>query len=83
MKHLCLLIALVLISSSALLAQLSINADGSTPDNSAMLDVKSTLKGAVLPRMTFAQRNAIPNPVEGAMVFCTNCNPDGTAVLSM
>ena len=81
MKQLILLFAFFLILSSALLAQVSINTDGSAPDNSAMLDVKSTLKGAVLPRMTFVQRNAIPNPVEGAMVFCTNCNPDGTAVL--
>lgn len=55
-----------------------INADGSTPDNSAMLDVKSTTSGVLLPRMTFAQRDAIVNPANGLMVFCTNCGDKGT-----
>ena len=50
MKQLYLLIAFFLISSSALLAQVTINTDGSLPDNSAMLDVMSTLKGALLLR---------------------------------
>ena len=58
-------------------AQVAINADNSIPDNSAMLDVSSTTKGALLPRMTFGQRNAIGNPVDGLMVFCTNCSANG------
>jgi len=66
-----------------LFAQVAINADNSPPDNSAMLDVKSTTKGALLPRMTFEQRNAIANPVEGLMAYCTNCNQDGTGTLSI
>jgi hypothetical protein len=65
------------------MAQVGINADNSTPDPSAMLDVKSQVKGMLPPRMTFAQRNAIQNPVEGLMVYCTNCNADGTGILSM
>jgi len=40
-------------SWSATLAQsVGINADGSTPDGSAMLDVTSTTKGFLAPRMT-------------------------------
>jgi hypothetical protein len=50
------------------------NTDGSQPDNSAMLDVKSTTKGMLAPRMTIAQRDAISNPAKGLMVFCTDDN---------
>jgi hypothetical protein len=54
-----------------------INADGSAPDNSAMLDVKSTDKGFLPPRMTSTQMNAIANPPAGLIVFCTSCGPCG------
>lgn len=52
-----------------------INSDGSIPDNSAMLDVKSTGKGFLVPRMTQAQRNSISSPATGLLIFQT----DGTA----
>jgi hypothetical protein len=55
-------------------AQVGINSDGSTPDNSAMLDVKSTAKGLLVPRMTAVQRDAIANPATGLMIFCTDNN---------
>jgi hypothetical protein len=77
------LLLFCLVIQGKLLAQVGINADSSAPDNSAMLDVRSTTKGALLPRLTFVQRNAIVNPAEGLMVYCTNCNADGTGVLSM
>lgn len=51
----------------------SINNTGEAPDNSAMLDIKSTAKGLLPPRMTFAERNAISNPALGLMIFCSNC----------
>ncbi|MEI7723643.1 MAG: hypothetical protein WCK09_00995 [Bacteroidota bacterium] len=63
--------------------QVSISTNGSVADPSAGLDVNFNNKGLLPPRMTFEQRNAIPNPVEGLMVFCTNCNSDGTGLLSM
>ena len=62
-------------------AQVGINNDNSLPDLSAMLDIKSTNKGLLPPRMTFAQRNAIVNPAQGLMVVCTNCKADGTECL--
>jgi hypothetical protein len=40
-------------------AQVAINADGSLPDNSAMLDIRSTQKGLLIPRMTAPQKLAI------------------------
>ena len=48
---------------------MSINLDGAQPDSSAMLDVSSSTKGFLLPRMTEVQRLAILNPAQGLMVF--------------
>ena len=75
-------ILLVLTEISAV-AQVSINTDGAAPDASAILDIKSTNKGLLPPRMTFAQRNAIVNPAPGLVVVCTNCKADGTECLSL
>ena len=50
----------------------AINADASLPNSSAMLDVKSTNKGILIPRMTSAQRTAITTPAEGLMVYQTD-----------
>lgn len=58
-------------------AQVSINTTGATPDASAMLDVSSTQKGLLPPRMTQAQRTAIAAPATGLIVYQT----DGTAGL--
>ena len=43
----------------------------STPDNSAILQVDSTTKGFLPPRMTASQAEAISNPSEGLMVYIT------------
>lgn len=53
----------------------AINSDGSAPNSSAMLDVSSTTKGLLTPRMTSAQRTAISSPATGLIVYQT----DGTA----
>jgi hypothetical protein len=50
-------------------AQVGINTDNSDPDPSAMLDVSSTDKGMLMPRMTSTQREAINNPATGLLVF--------------
>jgi len=66
---------LFLVLSISVNAQVAINIDGTAPDNSAMLDVKSTSKGFLLPRMTRTQRNAIANPATGLMIFQTDNSP--------
>ena len=50
-------------------AQVGINTDNSTPDASALLDIKSTDKGLLIPRMSSAQRTAISSPAAGLMVY--------------
>jgi hypothetical protein len=76
MKKLYFFIALLLLFSNAMFAQVGINTDNSVPDNSAMLDVKSTSKGFLPPRMTTTQRDAITQPVAGLTIYNTskNCN---------
>jgi len=51
--------------------QVGISADSSMPDSTAMLDVKSTSKGFLPPRMTQAQIGEIESPADGLMVYCT------------
>jgi hypothetical protein len=43
-----------------------------TNDNSALLNLSSTTKGFLPPRMTNAQRTAISSPAVGLMVYCTD-----------
>ncbi len=69
------LITLLLCISMQINAQVAINTDGSLPDNSAMLDVSSTEKGMLLPRMTQAQRDAIVSPANGLTIYQTDGVP--------
>ena len=48
---------------------LAVNTDGSTANASALLDVKSTNKGILVPRMTRTERNAITAPATGLLIF--------------
>jgi hypothetical protein len=48
-----------------------------TPDASAVLDVSSTSRGLLPPRMTKVQRDAISSPAEGLMISCTDCTVEG------
>ena len=75
-KHILLFIWLMLYGFGVLQAQVGINTDGSAPDNSAMLDVKSTDKGMLIPRMTQTQRDAIATPVAtGLIIYQTDNTP--------
>ncbi len=66
------IVAIFMISSFFLTAQVSVNTDGSDPDGSAMLDVKSSDKGFLPPCVTNV--SAVSNPVAGLMVYDQNAN---------
>ncbi len=51
----------------------SIGIGTALPNAAAKVEIHSTTQGFLPPRMTYAQRQAISNPVTGLVVFCTNC----------
>ncbi len=69
LKRTLLILFSFLLGSIAISQSLSINTDGSTADNSAMLDIKSANKGMLIPRMTKVQKNAIAAPATGLLIF--------------
>jgi len=71
-KKQILIMAIILLFIYTLSSQVGINLDGSDPEVSAILDVKSTNKGLLPPRIT--NTNAITNPVAGLLVFDENTN---------
>lgn len=50
-------------------AQVAINITGNDPDSTAMLDISSTDKGILIPRMDSTSRTTILNPADGLMVY--------------
>lgn len=70
-----LLLFALLISMASTAQNVAINTDGTAPDASAMLDVSSTTKGFLAPRMKAEQRLLITSPATGLTVYQT----DGTA----
>jgi len=73
MKQLSLiLITLFFIGQNSLQAQVAVNTDASAPDASAMLDIKSTTKGVLIPRVTTAQRTIFASPAPGLLVYDTD-----------
>lgn len=62
----------------------AVNSDGTAPHSSAMLDVKSTNKGMLVPRVSLLSPTdivTIPTPANSLLVYNTNVNkaqmPDG------
>ena len=66
------IICLLAIIQYQLLCAQNVGIGTTAPHASAQLDVTSTTKGLLIPRMTGAQRIAIPTPAIGLMVIQTN-----------
>jgi len=75
LKTLLFAVLLFALAVSTNAQSVGINSDGSAPNSSAMLDVSSTTKGFLAPRMTAAQKAAITSPATGLLIYQT----DGTA----
>ena len=72
MKHLFLFLGLF---SLAFVHSQGVKIGSTNPgiaDSSAILELESTQKGFLLPRLTTAQRNAINNPAVGLQIYNTN-----------
>lgn len=87
MKKLCLSVLVTLLVTFTFAQGVSINPTGNDPDTSAMLDVSSTSKGLLLPRLTTVQRDAISLPATGLLVYNTTTSTfdyyNGTAWFSL
>lgn len=70
-KRIITLTSLTFAFSSSIFSQVGIGTIN--PHASAELDVTSTSKGFLPPRMTQAQRNAIVSPAAGLIIWCTDC----------
>jgi hypothetical protein len=69
LQHYTLVIFCLLMSNLLFAQNIAINTTGTVADASAMLDVTSTTKGVLIPRMTSAQRTAIVSPATGLLVY--------------
>ncbi len=72
MKHLTSLVILLIMLTFPAISQVAINTTGAEAAASAMLDISSTEKGMLAPRMTTAQRTAIASPANGLLVYDTD-----------
>ncbi len=72
MKKITTLFLALLLAAGTFAQNVGINSDGSAPNSSAMLDVKSSTKGLLAPRMTAAERGAIGSPATGLLVYQTD-----------
>ena len=73
MKHLQLSLILVLLTLGMFAQNVAITDDDNySAEASAMLDVKSTNKGMLVPRLTTLQRLTIASPATGLLVFDTD-----------
>ncbi len=82
MKKLLFFLTLLSISITINAQSVGINTNGAAPDSSAMLDIKSTNKGLLIPRVLLTSLNdsiTIKKPAISLMVFNTNITlPGGT-----
>ena len=69
------IILFVVMTTNIFSQGVAINTDSSNPDASAILDVKATDKGVLVPRMTQSQKNAIASPATGLLIY----QSDGTS----
>jgi len=71
MKKKTLTLSIFLLFSLLSFSQVSIGT-GEAPHRSAMLEIVSSDKGLLMPRMTTSQRTSIENPADGLCVYDTN-----------
>lgn len=74
MKLYYLTILALVLHHTTILAQVSFNRDQSPPHPSAMVDIKSTEHGLLIPRLSSTARTLLPSPATGLLIFNADNN---------
>jgi hypothetical protein len=74
MSRLIYLLIALFVNADLVAQSVAINIDGTAPNSTAILDVKSTVKGFLPPRMDSNQRKAILTPATGLTIYNTSIN---------
>ncbi|MFO7614428.1 MAG: fibrobacter succinogenes major paralogous domain-containing protein [Bacteroidales bacterium] len=74
MKRLSFFAVVIMLQWNLGFSQVAVNSSGDPPDGSAILDVQSNTKGMLVPRMSISEKDAISNPANGLLIFCTDDN---------
>ena len=77
-KYLLLFIIIISISTREVTGQVAITPDSSIPDSTAMLEIKSTGKGLLLPRIDFINRPL--TPATGLLIYVIANGPFGNGL---
>ncbi len=72
LPHMKVLLSTLLIAFTVTFSRAQVGIGTTTPDASSQLEIQSTTKGLLTPRMTQAEREAIVSPAQGLLVFQTN-----------
>jgi len=66
--------SVLILGCSLMFSQVAVNTDGSAPDNSAMLDVQAIDRGLLIPRISTFDRDLIPSPGTGLIIYNSTTN---------
>lgn len=72
LPHMKVLLSTLLIAFTVTFSRAQVGIGTTTPHASSQLEIQSTTKGLLTPRMTQAEREAIVSPAQGLLVFQTN-----------
>ncbi len=53
---------------------IAINSNGTAPNQSAILDISASTTGLLLPRITASERDALPSPAQGLVIYNSTSN---------
>ncbi|MBK8496696.1 MAG: tail fiber domain-containing protein [Chitinophagaceae bacterium] len=77
MRVLLYLIIIFIVPHFSQAQSFAINIDGSTANSSAMLDIKSTTRGLLIPRLSKTEKNAVTAPATGLLIYQTGPDSSG------
>ncbi len=75
------LVVIILLSFIPTIGSAQVGINTTNVDFSSILDIQSTDKGVLFPRLTAAQKNAMGSIPAGLMIYCSDCCVNGTGSL--